>query len=107
MKNFGQTIKEKRQSLKLSLRQICQQVLNDDGDPISVSYLNDIEQSRRNAPSGAIIVQLAKVLTIDKDELLRIADKVDPELEQYLKNPKHVELFRKIINRNDQKKKKP
>ena len=106
MKTFGQTIKGKRKSLGLSLRQVREKVFNDKGGAISVSYLNDIEQERRNPPSGSIIVQLAKVLDINKYELLMMADKVDPELEQYMNIPEHVELFRKIIGRNKQKKRR-
>lgn len=97
MKKLGEIIKAQRKQLGLSLKKVCEGVINDETKkPISVSYLNDIEQGYRLKPSGSILVQIADVLKLDKDLLLGIADQADPALEKDLKNPELVALFRKI-----------
>lgn len=94
MQTFGPFIKTKRIEKELSLKKVCLQVKREDGQPISVSYLNDIEQRRRNPPEGYIVVQLAEVLSIDKDKLLQMAGKPDPDLEDEIRDPKMAALFR-------------
>ncbi len=94
---LGNKIKQKRRELKLSLFKVCEKVINEETKkPISVSYLNDIEQGYRLKPAGSIVVQIADALGLNRDELLGLADKADPELEKGLKNPKLAELFRMI-----------
>jgi len=97
---FGEKIKKQRHRLDLSLRKVCEVVKNDDGKSISVSYLNDIEQGHRKPPSGRIIVQLAKVLELDPHELLNIAGKVDPEVEDAVKDVEVGVLFRRLLQKN-------
>lgn len=95
---FATKIKEKRRELGLSLRKVCESVLNEDNKPISVSYLNDIEQCYRKPPSGKIIIQIAKALELDPEELLNLAGKVDPTVEDAVsKNSEVGVLFRKIV----------
>jgi transcriptional regulator with XRE-family HTH domain len=97
---FAQKIKKQRQDLGLSLRKVCEDVLNEDGKKISVSYLNDIEQGHRNPPSGKIIIQLAKVLNLDAPELLSLAGKADPVIEDAITEDAEVGvLFRRIIQK--------
>lgn len=94
---FGSNIKKRRLQLELSLRKVCEVVRNEDGKPISVSYLNDIEQGRRNPPSGKIVVQLAEVLQIDSQDLLNLSGKVNPAIEDAVnKDAKVGVLFRRI-----------
>lgn len=95
---FAQKIKKQRQDLGLSLRKVCEDVKNEDGKAISVSYLNDIEQGHRNPPSGKIIVRLAKALNLDDQELLSLAGKADPVIEDAVTEDAEVGvLFRRII----------
>ena len=99
-KVFGRKIKEQRHRLDLSLRKVCETVRNEDGKAISVSYLNDIEQSYRNPPGGKIIVQLATVLELDAQELLNLAGKVDPVIEAAVgRDAKVGMLFRRIAQK--------
>jgi len=94
---FGSKIKKKRLQLELSLRKVCEVVRNEKGDAISVSYLNDIEQGRRNPPSGKIVVQLAVVLKLDPHDLLNLAGKVNPAIEDAVNKDAEVGiLFRRI-----------
>jgi len=94
---FGRRIKQRRRELDRSLRKVCQDVLNEDGKPISVSYLNDIEQGYRNPPNGKIIVQLAKALQLDEQALLGLAGRPDPLIEEAMSKDRRVGmLFRKI-----------
>lgn len=99
-RRFGDYIKYQRRQLGLSLRKVCEVVLNDDGNPISVSYLNDIEQERRNPPSGKIVVQLAQVLQLNLQELLNLAKKVDPIIEDAVQEEKVGVLFRRIVEQS-------
>ena len=94
---FGNKIKKQRLHLGLSLRKVCESVCNEEGKPISVSYLNDIEQGYRKPPTGKIVVQLATILKIDPQELLNLAGKVDPVIEDMVsKDAKVGVLFRRI-----------
>ena len=94
---FGKKIKEKRLQVGASLRKVCESVLNEDGKPISVSYLNDIEQGYRNPPGGRIIVQLAEKLGLNAHDLLNLAGKVDPLIEDMAsKEPEIAVLYRRI-----------
>ncbi len=43
--------------------------MRDDGKPLSVQYLNDIEHGRRGAPPDYVIGQLAKLLRVEIDVL--------------------------------------
>lgn len=94
---LGRKIKQKRLQLGLSLRKVCDSVLNDEDKPISVSYLNDIEQGHRKSADGKIIVQLAEVLKLNIQELLNLAGKVDPLIEDVAGKEAGVAvLFRRI-----------
>ena len=95
---FGSYIKKIRTDKGLSLRKICDLVKNDKGKTISVSYLNDIEQGYRNPPGGSIVVQIAKALGEEKEMLLKLAGKPDPELEKAIRDPKMAMLFRKVLD---------
>jgi transcriptional regulator with XRE-family HTH domain len=101
--DFGKKIKEQRLRLGLSLRKVCESVLNEDGKSISVSYLNDIEQGHRKPPGGRIIIQLAEVLKLNSQELLNLAGKVDPFIEDAVSKEAEVAvLFRRIAERYEQ-----
>ncbi len=96
---FGRRIKEQRHRRGLSLRKVCEAVLNEERKPISVSYLNDIEQGHRNPPDGRIVIQLASVLQINEDQLLALAQKPDPRIAEAIKKDKEVGvLFRRVLD---------
>ncbi len=94
---FAKKIKKRRQELGLSLRKVCEAVVNEDGKSMSVSYLNDIEQGHRNPPGGRIIVKLAEILKSDPQELLNLAGKPDPIIEEASKEAEVAVVFRRIV----------
>lgn len=69
MTTFGKLISRRRKELELTQKEIAARIKQDDGKPLSVQYLNDIEHERRGAPPDYIIQQLARVLRLDLDVL--------------------------------------
>jgi hypothetical protein len=54
--------------------------IKQDGKPISVQYLNDIEHGRRGAPPDYVLVQLAKLLRVPLDILYFRAERLPPDI---------------------------
>jgi transcriptional regulator with XRE-family HTH domain len=78
----------RRKELKMSQKDVAVRVKKEDGQGISVQYLNDVEHGRRKPPSDLMIRQLAKILKLPLDALYFSAarlppdikiDKIDPE----------------------------
>ena len=65
---FGSIIKNRREELGLSLKQIEAET------GISPSYINRIEKGQRKAPSYRIIEQLAKALDMPVSKLINVAE---------------------------------
>ncbi|EON79244.1 hypothetical protein ADIS_0249 [Lunatimonas lonarensis] len=63
MKNVGQTIRAKRESMGLLLRQVAAYL------DIDQAILSKIERNERK-PNKEIIIKLAEILEFDKEELL-------------------------------------
>ncbi len=81
--SFGSYIADARKTLQMSQRQLAQRILREeDEQPISPQYLNDIERDRRNPSSEHLIRQFAKVLKIDADYLHYLAGKLPEEIRQ-------------------------
>ena len=80
---FGKHIADARKSLKMSQKELAERILREeDQQPISPQYLNDIERDRRNPSSDHLIQQFAKVLHINTDYLHYLAGKLPDELRQ-------------------------
>jgi len=78
---FGSYIAKARKNLALSQKQLAEQVLREeDEQPISPQYLNDIERDRRSPTSDHLIRQFARVLKIDADYLHYLAGKLPDEI---------------------------
>ena len=78
---FGRYIADARKKLQMSQKQLASQILREEDDePISPQYLNDIERDRRNPSSDHLIQQFAKVLKIDADYLSYLAGKLPEEI---------------------------
>ena len=78
---FGSYIANARKKLLLSQKQLAERVhREEDGQPISPQYLNDIERDRRSPTSDHLIQQFAKVLKIDADYLHYLAGKLPDEI---------------------------
>jgi transcriptional regulator with XRE-family HTH domain len=104
--SFGSLISTARKRRKLSQRQLAALIMKEnDREPISAQYLNDIEHDRRNPPSEYIIAQLARELGLSKDRLCLIAGTLPAEDHEIISSaqPEVVEsawtLFRRNIRR--------
>lgn len=100
MEKFGDLIKKKRLEKNLSLRQLADKILKEDGGKISRPYLYDIENNVR-IPSPHIIVQLAKELGYSPEDLLALANRMAPDTERYvIDNPVIGRLLREAKDAN-------
>lgn len=78
---FGRYIADARKKLQMSQKELASQILREEDDePISPQYLNDIERDRRNPSSDHLIQQFAKLLKIDADYLSYLAGKLPEEI---------------------------
>ena len=83
-KAFGDRIRELREARKrsdpnFSLRKFAKAV------DISPTFLSRIERGEFDPPKAENIIKMAQLLDVDPDELLSLANKVDPELEKIIK----------------------
>jgi transcriptional regulator with XRE-family HTH domain len=60
--------------------QVATGIKQEDGKPISVQYLNDIEHGRRGAPPDYVIAQLAKLLHLQLDVLYFRSGRLPPDI---------------------------
>lgn len=81
--SFGSYIAEARKKLQISQKELAARVLREeDQQPISPQYLNDIERDRRSPTSDHLISQFAKALKVDADYLHYLAGKFPDEIRQ-------------------------
>lgn len=80
---LGPLLQHAREAQGLSLRQAAARIYREDGQPISASYLHDLEHDRRK-PSPHLLRELAGVLQIPHDRLLTTARQADAILRAYL-----------------------
>lgn len=80
---FGGYIAEARKKLQMNQKELAARILREeDQQPISAQYLNDIERDRRKPSSDYLIQQFVKVLNIDDDYLHYLAGKLPDEIRQ-------------------------
>jgi transcriptional regulator with XRE-family HTH domain len=92
---FGKLLKEKRMNAGLSLRELASRVEKSPG------YLSDVENEKVAPPSEAVILERERVLGIDKTELLSAAEKVDPEVVEYVaQEPRAADFLRMAKEKN-------
>jgi HTH-type transcriptional regulator, competence development regulator len=77
-KSFGRFLRAQRIEAGLGLRELARLIEKSPG------YLSDVELDNVPPPSEETIVRIAAALTVDKKALLSMANKVDPELAQYV-----------------------
>src|SRR5262245_32315266 len=83
MVDFGERLRELRKQQGLTLRELAESV------GVDFTYLSKIENGKAGYLPGAdTIRELAEVLKVDALELLRIADKVPPEMQSFVANAK-------------------
>jgi transcriptional regulator with XRE-family HTH domain len=92
---FGKILKENRISSGIGLRELAGRV------GISAGYLSDLENEKVAPPSEKLILEMAKVLGIEKNELLKAAEKVDPEVAKYVaQEPRAADFLRMAKEKN-------
>lgn len=77
-RSFGETLRDLRLKAGLGLREMARLIDKSPG------YLSDVENGRVPPPSEAVIVRMAAALLADKTVLLTAAQKVDPEVSDYM-----------------------
>jgi transcriptional regulator with XRE-family HTH domain len=78
---FGAYIAGARKALKMSQKELATRIKREeDGEPISPQYLNDIEHDRRSPSSDHLIHQFAHVLNLKADYLHYLAGKLPDEI---------------------------
>jgi len=87
--SFGKILRDLRLKAGIGLRELAA-IINK-----SPGYLSDVEQDRVPPPSEAMILDIARALSVDKQELLLAAKKVDPELADYVaQEPQAADFLR-------------
>lgn len=94
---FGQCIRELRKSKNLTQRELAERVAlrlkEEDRRGFDVTYLSKIENDKLPPPSTMAIMQLARELDANSDELLALAGKAPIDLGQSLKESAGARLF--------------
>ena len=94
---FGQRIRQLRKDKDLTQRELAERVATplqaDEGRGFDVTYLSKIENDKLPPPSTVAILQLARALDTDGDELLALAGKAPPDLGQALKESEGARAF--------------
>jgi transcriptional regulator with XRE-family HTH domain len=92
---FGQRIRQLRKDKDWTQRELADRVAAQlkEGRGFDVTYLSKIENDRLPPPSVAAILQLARELEADGDELLALAGKAPPDLGQALKESEGARIF--------------
>src|SRR4030042_4904103 len=86
---FGKIIKENRMNAGIGLREFAARI------GISPGYLSDLENEKVAPPSEKLILEMAKTLGIEKNKLLKAAEKVDPEVSEYVaREPRASDFLR-------------
>ena len=93
-KTFGTYIAEARKAQGKSQKDLAGEILREeDGNPISPQYLNDIERDRRSPSSDHLIAQFARVLGANADYLHYLAGQVPADLRRNLSEQQVDQLF--------------
>ncbi len=94
MKSFGERIRERREELDLSLRELAKQV------ECSPPFLSDVEHGRR-FPSDSVLVEIARVLKLEADELRQLDPRAPVEDLKRMteRNPTYALAFRTMVEK--------
>ena len=95
---FGQKLRELRQQLDLTLKNLEARV------NVNYTYLSKIENGVLPPPSEKVVLQLAEALNADKEELLLLAGILPPDIIEKLKDPKFIKTLRSRIDKDTKRK---
>ena len=86
---FGKKLRDLRIDSGIGLRELARLIDKSPG------YLSDVEHDHVPPPSEDVILNIATALTVDKRELLAVAQKMDPELSSYVaQEPEAADFLR-------------
>jgi len=75
---FGKILRKLRLTAQVGLRELASLINKSPG------YLSDVELDQVPPPSEKMILDIARSLNVDKNQLLAAARKMDPELSNYV-----------------------
>lgn len=95
---FGERIRQLRNDSDLTQRDLADRVAKalrdrEEGRGFDFTYLSKIENGKLPPPSTVVIFQLARELKADCDELLGLAQKVHPEVQEVFKKSEPARVF--------------
>lgn len=86
---FGNKLRDLRLNSGIGLRELARLIDKSPG------YLSDVEHDNVPPPSEDVILKIAAVLSVDKKELLIVAQKMDPEISNYVaRDPEAADFLR-------------
>jgi transcriptional regulator with XRE-family HTH domain len=88
--SFGGEIARLRKKKRQTIREFASKVLLKEGQPMSASYLCDIEQGRKNPPGLDVIRRMAALLDGDLDRLLKLAKRTPPDIKEIVQENENV-----------------
>jgi transcriptional regulator with XRE-family HTH domain len=88
--SFGGEIARLRKKKGFSIREFAKKVMKEDQEPMSPSYLCDIEQGRRKPPALEVIRRMAELLDADFDHLLDLANRTPPDIKEIMRGNEEV-----------------
>src|SRR5262245_13442107 len=87
---FGSAISHARKGKGWALKDLAAKILREDGEAISLQYLNDIEHDRRSPSSDRMVQQFAEALEIDQDWLYYLAGRFPEDVRRKNLSSKEV-----------------
>jgi len=103
---FGEFVRSTRLKLNIGLREFARQV------GVSATYISKMEVDEFSPPKEENIKKMAKILKVDEDKLLSMADRISSDLKEIINDkpdlyaaflrkakPKDVEKFLKDLNK--------
>jgi transcriptional regulator with XRE-family HTH domain len=95
---LGKAIARRRRELGLTQKQLAELIKKEDGETISLAYLNDIEHGRRNRPSDHLLNQFAEVLDWTPAYIYYCANEMPIEIRGKDIDPKRFEAaYRRFL----------
>ena len=89
---FGKKLRDFRLNADMGLRELARLINKSPG------YLSDVEHDHVPPPSEEVILKIADVLQVDKNDLLIAARKMDQELSRYVTREPQVADFLRIAH---------
>ena len=77
---FGAAVRQGRQARGESMRVFVSRVRKEDGTPITIGYLSDIERGNRFPTSDHMVRQFAAAARLPADWLFYLADRWPPDI---------------------------